>query len=219
MLSLGGSKKKKNHSTSNSFKILFSRFTKELQESLKAAVLFITLFADHILTLNITCRLHFNNLHFPVHFNTLYHLQITFQHSTSNLIYPAKVVGRCKYSIDVCVPECHFLGTRFFLGKSRKFPVPGIREDPLPGPVSVPPFGTGQFLSGLSSENERGIPEFEILGKFRKNSRNLVLDGKFPVGYRNMLLSSPVPSQIFPELSQATRQDICSLVQSCLVWY
>ena len=34
---------------------------------------------------------------------------------------------------------------------------------------------------------EKGIPEFEVSGKFGKNSRNSVLDGKFPVGDWNML--------------------------------
>ena len=62
-------------------------------------------------------------------------------------------------------------------------PVPSIREHPLHGPVSVPRFRTGHFPSHLSPENETGIPEFEISGKFGKNSRNSVLDGKFPVGY------------------------------------
>ena len=76
-----------------------------------------------------------------------------------------------------------FLGTEFFPRKFRNFPVPSIRENPLPGPVSVPPFGTGQLPSRLSPENKTGIPEFEISGKFGKNSRNSVLDGKFPVGY------------------------------------
>ena len=83
-----------------------------------------------------------------------------------------------------------FLGTEFFPGKFGNFPVPSIREHPLPGPVSVPPFGTGQLPSRLSPENETGIPEFEISGKFGKNSRNSVLDGKFPVGYWNMLYKS-----------------------------
>ena len=93
-------------------------------------------------------------------------------------------------SREVCVPECHFPGTGFFPVKSGKFPVPSIREDPLPGPVSVPPFGTGQLPSRLSPKNETGIPKFEISGKFGKNSRNLLLDGKFPVGYWNMLYES-----------------------------
>ena len=65
----------------------------------------------------------------------------------------------------------------------RKFPVSSIWEDPLPGPVSVPPIGTGQFPSRLSPKNETGIPEFEISGKLKKKSQNLVLDAKFPVGY------------------------------------
>ena len=85
--------------------------------------------------------------------------------------------------LEVCVPECHFSGTRFFPEKSRKFPLPSIREHPLSGPVSVPPFGTGQFPSRLSPKNETGIPKFEVLEKFGKNSRNSVLDGKFAVGY------------------------------------
>ena len=52
--------------------------------------------------------------------------------------------------VEVCFPECHFPGTRFFPEKSEKFPIPSIREDPLPGPVSVPPIGTGKFPSRLS---------------------------------------------------------------------
>ena len=38
--------------------------------------------------------------------------------------------------------------------------------------------------------NGKGILEFEILGKFRKNSLNSVLDGKSPVGYWNMFYKS-----------------------------
>ena len=68
-------------------------------------------------------------------------------------------------NLEVCVPKCHFPGTGFSQEKSGKFPVPSIREHPLPGPVSVPPFGTGQFPSRLSPENETGIHKFEISGK------------------------------------------------------
>ena len=67
--------------------------------------------------------------------------------------------------LEVCVLECHFPGTGFFPEKSGEFLVPSIQEDPLSVPVSVPPFGTGQFLSRLSHKNETGIPEFEISGK------------------------------------------------------
>ena len=57
-----------------------------------------------------------------------------------------------------------FLSTKFFPGKliSRSS---SIREYTLPGPVSVPPIRTGQFLSRLSPKNETEIPEFEISGK------------------------------------------------------
>ena len=61
--------------------------------------------------------------------------------------------------LEVCVPECHFPGTGFFPEKSGKFPVPSIWEHPLPGPVSVPPFGTGHFPSCLSPQKETGIPK------------------------------------------------------------
>ena len=43
--------------------------------------------------------------------------------------------------VEVCIPKCHFLQTGFF----QKFPVPSIWEHPLPGPDSVPAFGTGFF--------------------------------------------------------------------------
>ena len=59
--------------------------------------------------------------------------------------------------MEVCLLECHFPGN--FL--SRAF-------GNIPGPVSVPPFGTGQFPSCLSPENETGTPEFEISGKIPK---------------------------------------------------
>ena len=49
------------------------------------------------------------------------------------------------YKIEVCVPECHFTGTGYFPKKSGKFPVPSIREHPIPGPDSVPAFETGCF--------------------------------------------------------------------------
>ena len=61
--------------------------------------------------------------------------------------------------MEVCLPECHFPVN--FL--SRAF-------GNIPGPVSVPPFETGQFPSCLSPKNETGTPEFEILGKFPKFS-------------------------------------------------
>ena len=60
-------------------------------------------------------------------------------------------------TLKVC--ECHFPGTGFLLEKYGKFPVPSIREHPLAGPVSVPPFGTCQFPSHPIPENETGIPE------------------------------------------------------------
>ena len=46
-----------------------------------------------------------------------------------------------------------FPRTGFFPEKSGKFPVPGIREHPLPGPDSVPVFGTGFFPSCFRSGN------------------------------------------------------------------
>ena len=42
--------------------------------------------------------------------------------------------------------ECHFREPDFFK-KTGKFTVPSIREHPLPGPNSVPAFGTGFFPS------------------------------------------------------------------------
>ena len=62
----------------------------------------------------------------------------------------------------------NILNTR---GLRSRMPFPGNRIFPekireIPGPVSVPPFGTGQLPSRLSPENEMGIPEFEISGKF-----------------------------------------------------
>ena len=59
--------------------------------------------------------------------------------------------------MEVCLPECHLPGN--FL--SRAF-------GNIPGPVSVPPFETGQFPSCLSPKNETGTPEFEISGKIPK---------------------------------------------------
>ena len=79
-------------------------------------------------------------------------------------------------AVEVYVPECHFQGTGFF--PSRAF-----GNILFPVLSSIPPFGTGHFPSRLSPKNEMGIPEFEISGKIGKNSRNSVLDWKFPVGY------------------------------------
>ena len=72
------------------------------------------------------------------------------------------------YDLEVCVPECHFPGTGFFPKKSGKFPVPSIREHPLPSPNSVPAFGSGFFPSRLSPENEMGIPEIKLTTSLRQ---------------------------------------------------
>ena len=61
--------------------------------------------------------------------------------------------------LEVCVPEYHFLGTGFFPKKSGKFPVPSIREHPLPGPESVPALGTGCFPVSFLVGKHLGIPE------------------------------------------------------------
>ena len=81
------------------------------------------------------------------------------------------VVRNMWMGVEVCIPECHFPGTGFFQEKFRKFPVPSIQEHPLPGTISVLPFGSGHFPSRLSPENETGIPEFEILYFNSRNSR------------------------------------------------
>ena len=60
-----------------------------------------------------------------------------------------KVIGL--YQIEVCVPKCHFPGTRFFPKNSGKFPVPSIWEHPLSGPNLVPAFGTGFFPACFKS--------------------------------------------------------------------
>ena len=83
----------------------------------------------------------------------------------------------------VCSMQWRSAFPGFFPEKSGKFSVPGIQEYPLPGPVPAPPLGTGHFPFRLSRENETGIPELEILYLNSRNSRNSVLDRKFPVGY------------------------------------
>ena len=68
-----------------------------------------------------------------------------------------------KYLKDILnlyiIPECHFPGTGFFLKKSGKFPVPSIREHPLPGPNSVQAFETGCFPVSFLVGKYSGIPE------------------------------------------------------------
>ena len=60
--------------------------------------------------------------------------------------------------IEVCVPKCHFPGTGYFPKKFGKFPVPSIREHPLPGPDLVPAFGTGCFPVSYIRYQPRKVP-------------------------------------------------------------
>ena len=76
-----------------------------------------------------------------------------------------------------------FPGNWIFPGKIRESSISSIWEDPLPGPDSVPAFGTGFFPSRLSPKNETEIPKFKLHIKIQDLSWNSVLDGKFPVGY------------------------------------
>ena len=114
-----------------------------------------------------------------------------------------------------------FSGTRFFLEKSGKFPVLSIWDHPLPGPVSVPPFGSCHFPSQLSPENETGIPKFEILGKFRKKSRNLVLDGNFLLGTEICYISDHQSCLVSSRKKNLGNADLYSLKRyqlSCPEW-
>ena len=61
--------------------------------------------------------------------------------------------------LEVCVPECHFPRTGYFPKKSGKFPVPSIWEHPIPGPDSVPAFGTGCFPVSFKVGKHSGIPK------------------------------------------------------------
>ena len=60
--------------------------------------------------------------------------------------------------LEVCIPECHFPGTRFFPKKSEKLPIPSILEHPVPGPDSVLAFETGFFPACFRSGNIWGFP-------------------------------------------------------------
>ena len=62
-------------------------------------------------------------------------------------------------SLEVCVPECYFPGTGYFLKKSGKFPFLSIWEHPIPSSDSVPAFRTGCFLVSFKVEKHSGIPE------------------------------------------------------------
>ena len=73
------------------------------------------------------------------------------------------------YRLEVCVPECHFPETEFFSKKSGKFPVPSIREHPLPGPASVPAFGTGFFPACFKPPNASRMKVSNF--KFRRLSK------------------------------------------------
>ena len=103
-----------------------------------------------------------------------------------------------------------FLGNRIFPKKNGKFSVPSIWEHPLPGPNSVPAFGTGFFPSCFSSGN---IQEFPNASQITVNHFNFDARQDFPVCYQ-FVLGSPeyvyIPdfSWIFP--SNGTRKK-----QSC----
>ena len=61
--------------------------------------------------------------------------------------------------LRVCVPECHFpINSGFFPINSGKSSFPNVRENPLPGPVSVPPFRTCYFPSCFRSGTAREFP-------------------------------------------------------------
>ena len=65
-----------------------------------------------------------------------------------------KVLG-----LEVSVPKWHFPGTGNFPEKSGKFPIPSIREHPLPGPDLVPAFGTALSPVSFKVGKHSGIPE------------------------------------------------------------
>ena len=129
----------------------------------------------------------------------LFHVFLSFHHKRLNRI---KSVKNNKKSHKKGSTEDYVL--LFIRGLRSRMPFPGnrifskkIRE--IPGPEHS---GTSSSRSRLSPENETGIPEFEISGKIRENSRNSVLDGKFPVGYWNMLFGFQfisIPFKTFPE--------------------
>ena len=79
-----------------------------------------------------------------------------------------------KNQLEVCTPECHFPGTGFFPKKSGKFPIPSIREHPLPSPDSVLAFGTGCFPVSFISWI---FPEFSRV--MRPENQSLVPVPKF----------------------------------------
>ena len=70
--------------------------------------------------------------------------------------------------LEVCVPECDFLGTGFFPYRSRKSSIPSIWEHPLPAPNSVWAFRTGFFPSCFRPGNIREFP-YVNLTFFSKN--------------------------------------------------
>ena len=57
----------------------------------------------------------------------------------------------------------HFLGTKFFHEKCRKFSVLSIHDQPLLFPSNSQLFKTTHFPSRLSPKNETGIPKFNFL--------------------------------------------------------
>ena len=125
------------------------------------------------------------------------------------------LVAKLPDVLEVCVPECHFPGNRYFPQKSRKFPVPSIREHPIPGPDSVPAFGTGCFPVSFYKG---------FLGKVSKFGTTRDFSERYWV-----VLSRPV---YFPDFfwifsSDETRKhkscpgtaDSGNEFQSCLVWF
>ena len=71
--------------------------------------------------------------------------------------------------LEVCITGLIFWQTEFFPGKSAKFPIQSIQDQPLPVPSKYRPFRTGHFPSPLSATIIVRI-EFSPLGLMNDNN-------------------------------------------------
>ena len=117
-----------------------------------------------------------------------------FKHTLSSILFFWHQIMDC--SLEVCVPECNFLGTAFFPKKSRKFPIQSIWEHPLSRHNLIPAFGTCFFMACLRLGN---IREFPNASRMKIINFNLELVKTFPTGTDLLIKFST--RQYFPDKS------------------
>ena len=85
---------------------------------------------------------------------------LCYQTSTSDAKCFFESLGNHSYlayngSLRVCIPECHFSGTGFFLKKSRKSSILNIQEHPLPVPTQSRNLGLATSFPKITDQQDQ----------------------------------------------------------------